>query len=44
MKNMECKICGEEIINPLQKQQEKRIYCSEECERIPSIFQRGDVS
>ena len=40
MKNTECIICGDEVINPLQKQQGKRMYCSEKCEYIPSVFQR----
>jgi len=40
MKNTECIICGDEVINPLQKQQDKRMYCSEKCEYIPSVFQR----
>ena len=40
MKNTECIICGDEVMNPLQKQQNKRMYCSEKCEYIPSVFQR----
>jgi len=39
MRNIECKICGEKIINSLQKELKKRTYCSQNCERIPSIFQ-----
>jgi len=39
MKNIECKICGDQIINPLQKELQKRTYCSDSCEKIPSIFQ-----
>jgi endogenous inhibitor of DNA gyrase (YacG/DUF329 family) len=42
MKNTECIICGDEVVNPLQKQQAKRMYCSEKCEYIPSVFQRWD--
>ena len=42
MKNTECIICGDEVVNPLQKQQGKRVYCSEKCEYIPSVFQRWD--
>ena len=42
MKNTECIICGDEVINPLQKQHDKRMYCSEKCEYIPSVFQRWD--
>jgi endogenous inhibitor of DNA gyrase (YacG/DUF329 family) len=40
MKNTECIICGDQVINPLQKQQSKRLFCSERCERIPSVFQK----
>jgi len=40
MKKTECIICGDEVINPLQKQRNKRMYCSEKCEYIPSVFQR----
>ena len=40
MKNQECIICGDEVINNLQKQQGKRKYCSEKCEEIPSVFLR----
>ena len=40
MKSKECVICGEEVINPLQKKQSKRMYCSEKCEHIPSVFQK----
>ncbi len=40
MKNTECIICGDEVINTLQKQQSKRMYCSEKCEEIPLVFQR----
>ncbi len=40
MKNQECIICGDEVINTLQKQQSKRMYCSEKCEHIPSVFRR----
>ena len=42
MKNVECKICGNEVIIQLQKQLENRKYCSEKCKRIPSIFHRWD--
>ncbi len=42
MKNIECIICGNEVINSLQKQQGKRMFCSEACEDIPSVFQRWD--
>ena len=40
MKNVECKICGNEIIIQLQKQFENRKYCSEKCKNNPSIFHR----
>ena len=40
MKNKECIICGDEVINSLQKQQSKRMYCSEKCEDIPLVFRR----
>jgi len=40
MKNQECIICGDEVINNLQKKQGKRKYCSEKCEEIPSVFLR----
>ena len=39
MNNCECRVCGEKIINPMQKEIKKRIFCSEDCENIPSIFQ-----
>ena len=32
MKDVECKICGERVINPLQKELKKRSYCSIDCE------------
>ncbi len=35
MKDVECKICGERVINPLQKELKKRSYCSIDCENIP---------
>ena len=38
MKNVECKICGERVINSLQKELKKRIYCSRECENIPFLL------
>ena len=34
MRNVECKICGERVLNPLQKELKKRTYCSKECENI----------
>lgn len=42
MKNVECKICGNEIIIQLQKQFENIKYCSEKCKNTPSIFHRWD--
>ena len=40
MKNTECIICGDEVINTLQRQQRKRMYCSEKCQKVPLVFQR----
>ena len=42
MKNVECKICGNEIIIQLQKQFDNREYCSEKCKKTRSIFHNGD--
>ena len=38
MRNIECKICGEIVINSLQKELKKRIYWSIECEDIPFLL------
>ena len=42
MKNVECIICGNEIIIQLHKQIENRKYCSEKCKNTPSIFHKSD--
>jgi len=39
MKIVECKICGEKVINPLQKELRKRKFCSTGCENIPFFLQ-----
>jgi endogenous inhibitor of DNA gyrase (YacG/DUF329 family) len=44
MKNVECIICGNEIIIQLQQYFENRKYCSEKCKKTPSIFHRWDDS
>ena len=38
MRNVECKICGEKVINSLQKELKKRNFCSSECENIPFVL------
>ena len=35
MNSVECKICGDRVINPLQKELKNRVYCSIDCERKP---------
>ncbi len=42
MKNVECIICGNEIVIQLQKHIENRKFCSESCKNTPSIFHRWD--
>lgn len=42
MKNIECIICGGEVLLQLQKRFESRKYCSDKCKNIPSIFHRWD--
>ena len=42
MKNVECIICGNEIIIQLHKEIGNRKFCSEKCKNTPSIFHRWD--